>query len=303
MGQVSQPHYVSVPLRLSGRRWLAFADLPHTSPEQLFPAEIWRQGFVVRGCAQEFSTFFTRTYGGQSLLTGREAVLELCSERHFERSKIRRLIRQGLRWGEVLAVESPDRPLRDAISAFYQTVRLRYPALLRWLYRDNWQQAEQLFVFRGYDNQILALLTLSGRGPRRWHTELLLRAPQAPAGVMEALLAQVHASLSERGPGEWSLGEVPFFLLEAPCNFKENLLLQLGRLLQPVYSAQGLLRFKAKFHPTWRAVGLYGYPDLSWPVLWDIFWASRCAELYWRRWCPFSTKLLHRAGARHQDSG
>ncbi len=277
---------MSVPLRLSGRQWLAFGDLPTAFRSEGLLTHLPRQGFVLRGCPPEFRLFLQQHCGGQQLETGREALLKLADDQHFQRRKLRGLIRQGQRQGQILELEQPNLAQRQAIQIFYQQTIARYPALLRWLYRDNWQEAQRLFVFQRSDG-LLALLTLSQRGPGSWHSELMLRAPMAPPGVIEALLAHVHTCLQHEGDQEWSLGEVPFYPLQAGGAFKAELLTRLGRQLAPCYSAEGLLRFKAKFRPHWRPVELYGMPDLNWMVLWDLFQVSRCAELFWQRWKPW----------------
>lgn len=287
---VTQPSDRSVPqlhqqrLPLSGRLWLPFADLS----VQTHPAELVQTlrhqalpGFVLRGCPPELLNSLQQAFSGQGLCTGREALLHLHSS-HFERNKIQHLVRRGRRHGHVRELWLKESICPAEVVHLYQQVTSRYPAQLQLLYRRSPEHRLRLFGFESASGALLALISLSRSGLESWHTEQMLRLPSAPVGTMAALLAGVFETLQAEGARWWSLGEVPFYPLSPPQSLKERLLIQAGRSLEPVYSAQGLLQFKAKFRPWWRPVYLYGSPDLNWRVLWDMFHSSRCSALAWK---------------------
>jgi lysylphosphatidylglycerol synthetase-like protein (DUF2156 family) len=270
-------------LPLARRSWISFADLPAwETPHHLSSAlfDYAPKGFVLRGCSPLLSeTLLAR--GGRILCSGREALLDLQGD-HFQRKTVRELVRRGLRHGEAYELKLLTSRHENAILTLAQKVSSTHPISLKHLYRDDWQAAERLFVFESSKREIWGLVSLSRNGFRSWHTEQLLRLPGSPVGMMAALLEQVFLSLQAEDEHWWSLGEVPFYPLVEPDGFKAQLFNRAGRALEEVYSAEGLLNFKAKFKPFWRPVYLYGSPDLNWRVLWDLFQASRCSRLAWR---------------------
>lgn len=268
------------------RLWLPFADLPphvSSSVQDLVHSlsQLAPEGFVLRGCPPALIRALKQKQSGQSLCSGREALLDLQGD-HFERKKIRALIRRGNRHGRVIEISPFSSSAQTQTRRLCERVFARYPIQLRHLYRHSGKAPLRLMGFESEAGQLLGLVSLSRSGQQTWHTEQMLRRPDAPVGMMAALLEAVFLRLQAEGYAYWSLGEVPFYPLLPPQNLKESLLQQAGRSLDPVYSAEGLFKFKAKFRPWWRPVYLYGSPDLSWAVLWDLFRASRCSDLAWR---------------------
>jgi len=281
-----EPVFEQIPLPTAKRLWLPFADLPPhaiASVQDLVGllSQQAPEGFVLRGCPPALLAALHQVQAGQSLCTGREALLDLNGD-HFERKKIKALIRRGMRHGRVFEVVQRSSLRQTKVLSLAQRVTAAYPVALRHLYRQAETVSLRQFGFESDSGQLLGLISLSRSGPQSWHTEQMLRRPDAPVGMMATLLESIFLRLQAEGHAWWSLGEVPFYPLVPPQNLKESLLQQAGRSLDPVYSAAGLYKFKAKFRPWWRPVYLYGSTDLSWAVLWDLFRASRCSDLAWR---------------------
>lgn len=163
-----------------------------------------------------------------------------------------------------------------------QSMRMRYPAPLHHLFRTHLEKGLRLFTLQSSQNQPLALITITCNSPAAWQTELMVRHPQAPVGVMEALIAGIFEQLQREQARYWSLGEVPFTVSPGNLTLKANMLQQVGKRMGFAYQSQGLFQFKNKFQPKWRPLYLYGYPRISWRMLLDLFVASNCHRLVWR---------------------
>jgi len=281
--QLQQPEIQSYALPFSAVRWLAFGRLPqHYTPLCLTQ---WlsqrRQPYVLRGCHPRLLQAL-QAPARQSLLSGREALLDLHLP-HFERRSLCELARRGHRQGEVHELTLAEVLANPLYEAFLAQVRRPYAATLRGLYRLQLQQSQRFWVLAG--SQIQALVALVPTGPGSWHTELLLRQPQAPVGVMEALLQAVFQQLQAEGERYWSLGEVPFFPTSPPLGLQACSLNRIGQRISFAYQAQGLYHFKHKFRPLWRPVYLYASPRLAWSTLAALCWQSRCQQLVWKQAC------------------
>ncbi|PIQ23325.1 hypothetical protein COW36_08255 [bacterium (Candidatus Blackallbacteria) CG17_big_fil_post_rev_8_21_14_2_50_48_46] len=286
-GQRNEAQFKTVQLFFSRRTWIPFADLPPWETMHALTHSLHtygQNGFVIRGCPPGLEHQLLQR-GGQSLISGREALLDLQGA-HFQKRSLKDLIRRGRRHGIPYEVLTPAQYQDKRLKDFIQSISQNYPTTLRFLYLRELEQAQRVFVFESNKGQILGLVSLSRSGRQSWHAELMLRHPQAPIGLMESLISEIFIKLRHEGYLWWSLGEVPFYPLAKPQGLKEQLLHQAGRSLEPVFSAEGLYRFKAKFRPFWRPVLLYGYPDLNWRVLWDMFQLSQCAQLAWQAWMP-----------------
>lgn len=273
---IDAPRVQKVPLPVFATDWLAFGSVPPAyTPRQLADwlcrSEALRP-FVLRGVHPALLAELLPA-GGSMLLTAREAMLDLRRD-HVGRKSLRELARRGRRHGEIVQWGRPQLVGHDRLmQPFMQRVRQTWSAPLSFLYRTQPPESERFFVLQNRE-RIWGLISLIPNGPASWHTELLARDPEAPVGVMEALIAHVFATLSAEGAAYWSLGEVPFYPLQMPENFKAWSLVVVGQHLDRAYSASGLFSFKAKFDPVWRPVGVYGWPKMSWPRMAGMFW--RC---------------------------
>lgn len=259
--------------------WLTIGNVPEpqmASLPTLLHQQFGHQSFVLRGCAAELTQALLR-HGGELLPVGHEALLDL-HQPHLQKRSLQHMIQRGQRQGQVMEWPTEGHPVFEA---WLQAIQTRYPAPLHHLFRTHLEEGLRLFTLQSFDNQPLALMTLTRNAPDAWQTELMVRHPQAPAGVMEALIAGIFEQLQLERARYWSLGEVPFTVSSEHMTLKANMLQYVGKRMGFVYQSQGLFHFKNKFQPQWRPLYLYGYPRISWGMLLDLFVASNCHRLVW----------------------
>lgn len=188
---------------------------------------------------------------------------------------MRELARRALRFGliEYFPTLETDRPFPDLQELRRRSAYARLPAL-QGLYlteASQWHKAWS-FVVGG---QVVGLVTASRRGEQVYHTEILMRARDAPKGTMEALIIRAATDLKQEGAYELSLGECPFVVGDPP----DIRIHPYGHMMSHAYHVQGLYAFKAKFHPQWRPVFLVSRRRLFLPLV-DMFFATGCARLF-----------------------
>lgn len=271
------PHFQAISLPLSAYRWLAFGDLPADYSLAQVAGELKAQQrispYVVRGC---HSSLVEALQSGEAILTGREALLDL-SQAHMRRKSIKELARRGRRHGQVRELSMAELESSEALQALFARVHQNYQVPLSYLYRNHLPQSERYWAM--IHKRAWGLVSLIPNGPGSWHTELLMRDPEAPVGVMEALVASIFEQLRQEGAHYWSLGEVPFYTPSPPQTRRGKLVQWVGREIDYAYSSQGLYHFKHKFRPLWRPVYLYGWPKLNLHTLATMFWKCNCYQL------------------------
>ncbi|NTW55795.1 MAG: DUF2156 domain-containing protein [Chlorobiaceae bacterium] len=192
------------------------------------------------------------------LRTGAEAVLDL-KKPHLKRKTVASSLSRGKKQGytEELVPNEVNLNMLDAFRK--QTRHADKPQLMN-LFRDEPDPACRLFVFRNFEGNWLAAMTLSGRGRNEMHTELILRHKNAPGDIMESLVAGIFMILENEGMHEWSLGEVPFIFHDeirtSDPDSLEKLMLSFAAKSRYAYDHESLFRFKNKFAPEWRTVTL-----------------------------------------------
>nr|WP_245826907.1 phosphatidylglycerol lysyltransferase domain-containing protein [Leptonema illini] len=215
-----------------------------------------------------------RKTGSHVFQSGIEAALDL-NDTAWHRSSLRELARRALRYGhiEYFPTSQTDRPYPDLSELRSRSAYANRPAL-RGLYltdASQWHKAWS-FVVGG---QVVGLVTASRRGERAYHTEILMRAQDAPKGTMEALIIRAATDLKQEGAYELSLGECPFVVGDPP----DIRIHFYGRMMSHAYHARGLYAFKAKFHPQWRPVFLVSRRRLFLPLV-DLFFTTGSARLF-----------------------
>lgn len=255
-----RPVYRDIPLPLSRIRWITCADIPYAfSLQTLYDdlAQAYPAGFVFRGCTRSMAEyFFDRSC--RILMTGSEAVLDLRKAAPVRKTVARSLAR-GKRHGYVEEVFINEENRYRFEQFRHETQHAAKPQLMH-LFRQEPHSGCRLFVFRAFSGKWYAAVTLSPRGERAMHTELMLRHADAPGDIMECLIFAVHAALQNEGYIEWSLGEVPFMMPSQPSgesrNSLEQFMVATASFLRYAYDHEALYRFKNKFAPIWRPVML-----------------------------------------------
>lgn len=276
---VAAPQVQCVSLPISGMTWLAHVDLPvGTTFAQFYERQLqpWPGGVLLRGCAPELAAWLAAR-GWATARVGIEGRIAL-GDAAFQRRSIQKMVHAARRDGAVVPIPwSPAAAAQlDALAG--EALASRPP--LRYLFRQRFMPGMRCFAFIGDAGRWYGALLCSMPSSELAVTELMLRAPAAPAGVVESMFAYAGPRLSAEGVRWLSLNEVPFHHQNDDLAPLERLISFAGRQLYSVYNAPGLLRFKAKFHPTWRPVYLCARPRLAFAALADLFSASGCAELW-----------------------
>ncbi len=291
-----RPDFRTLALPLRGLRrptaWITFADVPaglalsETSALLLNTLQAHNlDRWVIRGVHPRFF----ESLPVEVALTGREALLDLHNPHHVHRPAIRALARRGLRHGQILALDLhriDDLPpsLQGAYRRLKQRVTARYEVPLIHMYRRQVLQSDRLWVFRRHgQDQLLGAISVIASGPGAWHTEVLMRDPEAPVGIMEALVQRVFEDLRQENQRYWSLGEVPFYPTAPPQGLKARAIVATGQQIEFAYRARGLFHFKQKFQPLWRPVYLCGSPHLYWSDMASMFWSTQASRLVWQK--------------------
>lgn len=273
--------------------WITFADLPstpnvktlHQGFQQYLDQNHIKQ-WVIRGVHPQFFEGIQQPI--RRLLTGREALLALRQPAHVQRPAIRELARRGRRHGRIHHVDLRNESLQEPFATAYQQLKSKvthhHRVPLVHMYRRSLSQSDRLWFFVDHrpgptQGQLLGAVSIIQNGDRSWHTEILMRAPEAPVGIMEALIQQVFMALTDEQQHYWSLGEVPFYPTAPPQNMKARAIVYTGKHIEFAYRARGLQHFKDKFKPLWRPVYLCGSPQLYWHDLARMFWSSQVSRL------------------------
>ncbi|NJN15398.1 MAG: DUF2156 domain-containing protein [Oscillochloris sp.] len=275
----AQPTAHHIPLPLSGLQWITQANLPQHYDFKRFYHEYLRPlrgGFVIRGC-NPAQAHFLAAQGVRVARIGCEALVDLHGpgmQRHAVQKMVRQAARQGhvheLPWSSEAAV---------ALQELVQRSRYGARPQLRHLFRTAFTPDTRLFVFDGTNGARHGALLISQPQPQLAVTELMLRVPSAPGGVMESLFRSVATRLRSEGVRTLSLNEVPFQLEAADIGGWERLIQAGAMMLHGAYNAAGLQHFKAKFAPQWRPAYLCAAPQISLQLLIDLFVASGCLRL------------------------
>ncbi|MCX7859346.1 MAG: DUF2156 domain-containing protein [Chloroflexus sp.] len=271
------PRVQRVRLPLSGLTWLAYATVPANNDCRAFPYEDdHRARVLLRGCPVGLAQRLARA-GWETIRVGIEGVIDLTGE-NLHRRAVRKMARAAARFGRVSEIPwSPTAVAR--LRGLAREARHGQRPQLRFLFRTIFEPETRLFVFIDNDGLWQGAVLLTQPSPSVAVTELMLRRPHAPSGIMEAIFAAAGAQLRAEGCQTLSLNEVPFRHLDHNLRPLERLITLAGRQMAGVYDADGLYRFKAKFAPHWRPVYLCARPRLPLLALVDLFTVSGCLEL------------------------
>ena len=265
-------------LPISRLRWVAYADLPLRYSFEQFYSDWLEQmpGALIRGCGPTLASFLARQ-GWATARVGVEALIDLDGE-GMQRRAVLKMVKQARRYGAAREVLWDEESVQQ-LQAFAARVRHRAVPQLRHLFRTEFMPGTRLFVFDREDGGWQGAILISAPHPTAAVTELMLRMPDAPGGVIESLFTFAGARLRSEGVRQFSMNEAPFHHMDHDLRPFEHLISAAGRGLRRSYNAEGLLRFKAKFAPRWQPVYVCARPWLSPLVLADLFAASGCLRL------------------------
>lgn len=261
------PRYYEVKLPFSRHAWLPFADIPGSYNLSDLYHELndsFPEGFVIRGCHPEISDFF-HSRQHDTFRTGIDAMLDLTDNTHFEGRKVQAALKRGWRHGVVEEVQ-PDAMHASQFKALFSASPHAGKPQLRHVFRSHPSQLFRCFVFSSFSGTWLACVTLSRRGAKAYHTELMLRSRHAPGDIMECLITEISRILRREGAEELSLGEVPFLRHEKdhkPLSLMEQLFFSAAPLFRHAYDYEKLYFFKNKFRPVWRTMRLCAGPGVQ----------------------------------------
>ncbi len=267
-----------IALPISRSKWIYAAEIPFDATTELDTQLLASlpERAVIRGCGQ-FLTQRLQTAGWDALQVGVEAILDV-SAKTWQKRSLRELARRGKRHGKILEV-APSAATSAKFCELLKASRHGREPQLRFLFRNRPWPKMRCFCFCDEDGNWLGAITLSRPGPNMFHTEVLLKHRDAPAGIMEALICHTAEHLQREGVRYLNLGEVPFVGPDELPNLKSKAFFKIGQSLRFAYDYQGLFNFKQKFSPDWQPIYLCARTGVSWRLLLDLFIASRYLHL------------------------
>ena len=289
----AEPVFNLVKLPFTSPGWIPTAEIPHhTSFDQIYREHLspLPHGFVLQSCGLSLRDYLIRQ-GCQVAPMGAEAVLDLPWR---GKRSVRELARRGRRHGAVYEIELSQMH-QNKLAQLIRKAPSRQGAQLHYTERLEFDTSTRCFVFETVEKKWLGAITLSTISPNYVHTELLLRHPEAPVGIMEALITAIAQQMALEGVSHLSLGNVtPLPAAESETIFaahrhpkelwtRSQLSFRLGRTLNFAYNAEGLWRFKNKFTPRWAPLYLCASPRLSWATVAGLIQATGYFNLVRRR--------------------
>lgn len=123
----------------------------------------------------------------------------------------------------------------------------------------------------GRDAAVAMITVTPGFGGRGGGLDVMARAPDAPAGAMELLVAHAIEAVAASGWDTFSLGACPMYLphphglkgLRRRLLHRAFRAIYRSRLLNRLFHFRNLVRFKRKFCPEWRPVHIGATPRLG----------------------------------------
>lgn len=232
---------------------------------ETFTAEAHRHAWVigVAGCSERGMCAWKAHADVESLEIGDEAIVELADFSLAGNSKknLRRQQHRAERSGAIMRIASigdlePRLRARLAHGAEQwrngRTERGFSMALGR---TCDPVDANALIAWAEVDGQPTCVLQFVPWGPHGLSLDLMRRGPQAPAGIMDALILRVIAFAREQGYREISLNFAPFRSALVPASGPASLARRTWRRLLLLASTrvqiESMLQFNAKYRPRW----------------------------------------------------
>ena len=237
---------------VSKRNWVTQVRLPFELRTEEFFHNYISQNQIKKilfdGCNPQIKRLLSK-YGFESLLVGQEALLDL-SNNHFSKKSVELLIKRGRRHGKVIEIPYSDQAKKQ-VEEFEKISVIANSPKLQHLFCSTFEKFTRLFVFIDKADNWLGLITLSHNSTDTIQTELILRKSKHPVGIMEVLIFEIFSTLKKEEKKYWSLGAVPFVIVQPFAFSKAWLINFIGRRLRFAYNYKGLFNFKNKFMPAW----------------------------------------------------
>lgn len=231
--------------------WLTHVKVPyHIDFESIVSELILKHGrnYFIVGCNP--SNFkFLNVRGYQGIRIGKEAILDL-HYNHFEKKSLKELVRRGKKHGMVVEVPF-SKEAAEKLIEFRIYTRHGHEPQLKYLFNSGFEECNKLFVIKNVEGFWNGAILLSFKSKGFVQSETILCRRNAPVGTMEALINEIFIKLQNTGYNYWSLGAVPFTILDSKFLSKEYIINVMGRLLKFAYNYKGLFNFKNKFNPLW----------------------------------------------------
>ena len=234
------------------------------------------------GCSERAAEE-ARSVGYSVIKFGQEAVLDI---RNFSLKGNRmENVRRGLNHAGNVGVTVNEYPYQrgrvselerelEEVSRDWLTSK-RTPELEFLLGRTEFHRLEGRRIFTAKSRDRIEGFVILNRVPlgEGWYTDILRRRNDAPNGVIEKLIVEIMDVLRPEGARNLFLGMVPFVGIDTDA--EENR--KLSRLMDSMKDRMDFLYpirpehfFKNKFHPLWRDVYMYVYPNVSIKMIYNI---------------------------------
>ena len=204
--------------------------------------------------------------------------MDLQSRRYRQ---IRQVIRRAERHVEVsVTLDPPAQELQDTYDGWLAS---RRPATRMGLLVGSpclERPQGRRYVLARSTHRVEGFLTLLPGGEGVWGVDVMCRRPDAPVGVMEALIVAAARECRAEGAHTLSLGACPMADIEGGEHPRLQSLfrwLYRSEVGKQVFGFRGLRQFKAKFHPIWRPVHLASDRRID---VWTLYMGCRMWGLY-----------------------
>lgn len=229
-------------------RWHALNFSP-SSDYRIYYDQISNHNYetIIRGCNSELEKKLSN-YGFSSIQIGMEAVLKTSYD-HFNKKSLKELVKRGQRHGIIEKIKYSEEN-KIKLNEFKNITSHSKEPQLKNLFQTEFSKDNFLYIFKNNNNWLGAIL-ISKNSKKKLHTELILRRPNAPIGIMEALIRHVFIESKNNGWKELSLGEVPFVIDRNSFSLRSFAVKGAGKIINFAYNHKGLYNFKNKFQPNW----------------------------------------------------
>lgn len=259
-------------------KWLALQNVS----KSMFISEVEKglskyYDTILRGCNSKLVNKL-EDVGFSSIQIGMEAVLDTRKD-HFNKDSLKKILKRGKRHGRVMKIPYSEKNMLKLNDFQKLSVHGAEPQL-KHLFQTEYKENNLLYIFTDFNKKWLGAILLSKNSINKLHTELILRHPKAPIGIMEVLVEFIFNKAKKQNFRYLSLGEVPFTANDIGLlKIKSWFTVKTGRLLNFAYNYKGLYNFKNKFQPNWEKLYICSSTKVKLKHLFFIFFHSNFHKL------------------------